>query len=243
MIYMASKKEIKNFFDNYVEEREKAMQSHGDTYNRHRLLNTIIKEAALTKNNTIIDIGCGSGEYIKTLEEKRFRQTYGIDFSKEMLKSAKKNTSNTPLSIGDLENTAIKNKKIDTIIMISVLQYISGYKKTLKEMHRILKPEGKLIIQVINLKGQNIKNMITRKDKYDFDSQPKNQTLDLDYENIKHELEKAGFQTNRERRFGFVFSTCPKLLLPINKLLQSLIEKTPLTSYGRDLLIISKKKE
>lgn len=238
---MSTKKDIIHFFDNFAEERSKTMQSSGDTHTRHRLADIIIKEADITKNDTILDIGCGSGEYQKILEKKGFARLYGTDFSKNMIHNAKRCTKNASYTISDLEHGCYRDEEFDIIIMLAVLQFVSNNEKTFNELHRILKPGGRLVIRVLNFKGQKIKDIISRKDKYDFKSQP-NTNLKIDYNSIKSELSKHDLIAEKAIRSGFVFSTCPQILLPLNILFQYLIEKTPLTNYGRDLLIIAKKK-
>lgn len=240
---MATKKEIMSFFDSFSGERSKIMENAGDIYNRKRLIDSIIKEADISEKNRLIDIGCGSGEYLKILEKKGMPSLYGTDFSTAMTISAKKNTKTANYAVCDLEYCAYKSNSFDAIITISVLQYISSYADTFRELGRILKPGGTLAIKVINLKGQNLKNLIIRHDRYDFRGQPKNESLDLRLKTIKIALEKSGFAVEKTKTMGFVYSSCPEPLLPLNILIQSVLEKTPLCVCARDLVIIARKKK
>lgn len=43
-----------------------------------------------SKDETIVDIGCGTGRFAKLLYDKGYRKYLGIDFSKGMLEEAKR---------------------------------------------------------------------------------------------------------------------------------------------------------
>ena len=95
-----------------------------------------------TTLGTVLDLGCGSGRVYKQLQksQKSFNKFYGVDFSKEMLNLHPKK-SNICLKIGDfnLPQTFeyFKDKKIDTLISASALQWADSLEWTLKECAKI----------------------------------------------------------------------------------------------------------
>ena len=91
---------------------------------------------------TILDLGCGSGRVYKQLQksQKGFDKFYGVDFSKEMLNLHPKN-SNIYLKKADfnLPETFeyFKDKKIDTLISASALQWATNLDLTFKQCSKI----------------------------------------------------------------------------------------------------------
>ncbi len=93
-----------------------------------------------TKGLKILDIGCGTGEFIK--ESGGF--TVGIDKSIEMLQEAgkKANRKNIFLIRADMENIPLK-PGFDKIFFIGSLEY-ADHKKVLKEADCLLNDNGKI---------------------------------------------------------------------------------------------------
>ena len=83
----------------------------------------------------------------------------GIDFIPENINIAKKhaakNNLNIKYKIKDLNNLNIKNK-YDVILLLEVIEHLDNWKKTLKNISKILKPKGIIILSTIN------RNMLSR---------------------------------------------------------------------------------
>jgi len=105
--------------------------------------------------STILDIGCGPGEMIKDLRSKGCR-VVGIDIADGMLKVARENLGSemnsglVDLGCGDIENLSFKDETFDGIICAGVIEYLDGDAKALRELNRILRKDGKLILTVRN---------------------------------------------------------------------------------------------
>ena len=107
----------------------------------------ILKKYKDTNIETIIDIGCGTG--LSTLVCTEFsKNVIGIDPSKDMLDEAKKKENdNLKFKQGFGENTGLSNSIADIVICSQAFHWMNP-EITLKEVHRILKPNG--IFAVIN---------------------------------------------------------------------------------------------
>lgn len=92
----------------------------------------------------VIDIGCGKGRFIKILK-RRFPNShlYGLDISQEML-------SFCPDAIetlcGNILDIRYPNAYFDCVYCVEVLEHALRTERAIKEMVRILKPGGKIII-------------------------------------------------------------------------------------------------
>lgn len=105
------------------------------------------------KGNSVLDIGCGTGFSMEVLKSEGLKPV-GVDVSLPMLEISK--TRAFKVMAGDMKNLPIKSESFDNFVSISTLQWISGtsrdevlgnYKKVAEELFRILKPEGRGVIQ------------------------------------------------------------------------------------------------
>lgn len=106
------------------------------------------------KEAFILDVGCGNGEFLFWLKEKKYSNYTGIDISKEQIDRAKELGVNATL--GDL-NSFFKNKKnvFDCIIARDVIEHLDKNEllSFLDNCFSSLKQNGSLIIQAPNAGG------------------------------------------------------------------------------------------
>ncbi|MEK7100200.1 MAG: class I SAM-dependent methyltransferase [Patescibacteria group bacterium] len=103
------------------------------------------------KNKKVLDIGCWTGQY-EQLASKYTKSITGIDPGIEAIKTAKRLVPKAKFFVGDALNLKFKNASFDTVTMMDVIEHIpSGTEaKCLREVKRILKPNGYLIISTPN---------------------------------------------------------------------------------------------
>ncbi len=97
----------------------------------------------------ILEVGIGTGNNIKYLNKET--KVTGIDFSEKMLEKARQKLissgkKNIVLSQMDVENLSFKDDLFDYVITSSVFCSVPDPVKGLKEIRRVLKPKGKLIM-------------------------------------------------------------------------------------------------
>lgn len=104
--------------------------------------------ACLRDNNQrILDIGCGSGAYLQPLS-KFASEVVGVDIYEDYLKEARQNVQgkNIRLLLMSAEELAFKEGSFDAVILIETLEHISDDEKAIKEISKVLKVSGKLIL-------------------------------------------------------------------------------------------------
>jgi SAM-dependent methyltransferase len=107
------------------------------------------------KIDSLIDLSCGTGSLLYYLD-KIIPDVYGCDISAEMIYEAKtkKNLDPGIIFINDLQNIAVKSNSFDSaLVLYDSLNYLvdeGSLGKSLVEIHRILKPDGVFIFDVVS---------------------------------------------------------------------------------------------
>ncbi|HPU95095.1 MAG TPA: class I SAM-dependent methyltransferase [Candidatus Gracilibacteria bacterium] len=110
----------------------------------------------IKNNDTIVDLGCGNGRLYSFIKGKRKVKYIGIDNSKKLITEAKKLTKGKFIE-GDLLKIPAKTASTKVVACIAAFHHLPSKElreKSLKEMHRILEKNGKLILTVWNLLEQ-----------------------------------------------------------------------------------------
>jgi len=100
-----------------------------------------------TPNKDILDVACGTGRFFYLYGN---RKIYGIDISKDQLAEARKKDQKAILKICDAENICYLDNFFDVVITSQFIEHIPQYKQVIKEMVRVCKPGGTLIIDFPN---------------------------------------------------------------------------------------------
>ena len=100
---------------------------------------------------TILEAGCGSGYGLQLIQEYYHPvELYGFDILPEQVLRAKKRNLRAKVFMGNITNINLPSKKFDVVFVFTVLHHIPNYPKALKEISRILKPGGFLLIDELN---------------------------------------------------------------------------------------------
>ncbi|MGN7798628.1 class I SAM-dependent methyltransferase [Leifsonia sp. 22587] len=121
--------------------------------NATSLLNEYYNRPALAElagdvaGRRVLDVGCGSGPILADLRDRGAIVT-GVDSSAGMLDQARARLgSDIDLRVADLaEPLPFEDDTFDDVIASQVLHYLKDWGPSLAEIHRILKPGGRLIV-------------------------------------------------------------------------------------------------
>lgn len=113
----------------------------------------VFSHLSRTSGIKILDIGCGTGEFLKTLQKKSSGEIhlYGIDLSPKMLSIAcKKLPSSVKLQQADVHHLPFPDNSFDYVLCMESFHHYHDQQKALSEMARVVKKQGKIIIVDIN---------------------------------------------------------------------------------------------
>ena len=111
------------------------------------------------KVTSVLDVGCGGGDFIKILSEVFPDQTRitGIDPFEAPLAEARQKFSSDTIEFIQMEgeNMNFGDNSFDVVTISFALHHLADVSKTLSEMKRVVKPDGWLIINEIVNEVQN----------------------------------------------------------------------------------------
>lgn len=115
-----------------------------------RRVQKIIRELEIKPGEKVLDSGCGDGLYLKTIRELGPYRVFGFDLNWKSLRLARGYSSTVPLVQGNLCSLPFQNNTFDKIFSTEVIEHVPDDRLALKELYRVLKPKGTLILTVPN---------------------------------------------------------------------------------------------
>jgi ubiquinone/menaquinone biosynthesis C-methylase UbiE len=113
-----------------------------------RRLHWILKLLDPRDEDKILEVGCGGGH---VLERVRRGELHGIDLSPRMLALARRRLGNrAELKKCDAEHLDYADRFFDKVICTEVLEHTWNPSGVLREIRRVLKPDGTVILSVPN---------------------------------------------------------------------------------------------
>lgn len=110
---------------------------------RRALIKQLLKGS---KPKKILDVGCGTGETMNFLQELYpIAQIYGVDTSQKALQYAK-SRGHSLVELASASKLPYKADTFDIILILDVIEHIKKDAEAVKELKRVLKRGGKLVI-------------------------------------------------------------------------------------------------
>ncbi|MDX6286759.1 MAG: hypothetical protein QOG53_2244 [Frankiales bacterium] len=117
----------------------------------------------LRNGEVVLDVGCGTGWYAAGLRralaaELPEARVIGVDLSVGMLDRARAAQA-WPLVQADVHHLPVRSGSIDVLTARGVLHHLSGVEQALAEWHRVLRPDGAIVLSseptpVVDAHGQ-----------------------------------------------------------------------------------------
>jgi len=131
--------------DTYAEWRRSTIGRITDALEERLLLDRISPARGLR----ILDVGCGDGVLATRLAQGGARVT-GLDASADMLAAARSRAKAAGVELnlveGDAGNLPLSAGHFDAVVSVATLCFIDDPRRSIREMVRVLKPGGRLIL-------------------------------------------------------------------------------------------------
>ena len=145
------KKVTKEYFDSQAEFYD---TSHDGKFVKC-MYKEIVKRVMSLPGEKILDLGCGNGNIISLLKDKRKGDYYGADISAKMIQEAKKRLGpDVELKVADVVKLPYESEMFDIIICNASFHHYTEPDKAAEEMKRVLKKGGVLILGDPTLPGE-----------------------------------------------------------------------------------------
>lgn len=108
----------------------------------------------LPSNKKILEIGCGNGIGTLLIDEY-FKPTQLIttEYDESLVEITKKKIKKTNILVEQADATKFRfaDEEFDAVVGLSVIHHIPKWQEALDELHRIIKPNGLLIIKELSI--------------------------------------------------------------------------------------------
>ncbi len=118
-------------------------------YARHRqvhpeVLRHLLLTGHLDQATSVLEVGCGTGNYITALTTRVGCSGWGVDPSSQMLAQARKRSDRINFKLGQAESLAFFSEFFDLVFSVDVIHHLDNHLPYFREAYRVLKPGGKV---------------------------------------------------------------------------------------------------
>ena len=126
-------------FNQNTFEYDQWFENHSSVYQSEIL----VLQQAIPQNKIGIEIGVGTGRFAEPLNIK-----FGVESSENMAKVAEQR--GITVYKASAERMPIDNATFDFVLMVTTVCFLSDLPKAFSEVYRILKPNGEIILAIID---------------------------------------------------------------------------------------------
>jgi SAM-dependent methyltransferase len=118
-------------------------------YSRHRgvhpgVLANLIATGRLNASSAVLEVGCGTGNYLVALHDRLGCRCVGIDPSAQMLAAARTRTDQITFIQGRAESLDVPDVSFDLVYSVDVIHHVADRPAYFREAFRVLKSGGRL---------------------------------------------------------------------------------------------------
>lgn len=146
---MTDTKHTKKVYNKHAKMYHKRILSKDNIWHKY------IEKPAMTslfkdevKRKSVLDLGCGSGPYVKKLFSLGAKKVKGIDLSDELIKIAIRENPKAEFVVGDARKTPYKRTEFNLVVSSLMVHYFKDLKPLFREVARILKKNGLFVFSM-----------------------------------------------------------------------------------------------
>jgi ubiquinone/menaquinone biosynthesis C-methylase UbiE len=144
----------KKWFGNWANEYD---DSWVKVKRHHKLLEAVVQASLIKDNDSVLDLGCGTGLLSLKLLKKADCLILGVDSSPEMLEIFKNKIKklnllkNITCQLENAERLGFKENSFDIIASTVTLHHVKNKYPVIRKINRLLKPGGRLVLGDIDM--------------------------------------------------------------------------------------------
>ena len=191
------------------------------------------------EDGVVLDVGCGGGLFLQMLRQRIGARVAGLDFSLEAANVAWRR-SGVPAICATLSRPPLAASSCACITMFHVLEHLYEPANYLEAAHALLKPDGRLIVQVPNAASWQF---LIFGDRWNGVDVPRH-LIDFRRSDLDALLDSCGFEVLRHKYFslrdnpaGMATSIAPDLD-PMARRMRRVAE-TPAARLAKDLAYLA----
>lgn len=249
----SAKQELKNYYDSEagavsVEQwitagqRARVPESLSAHYFVGRKVDTAVAMAAVDRSANALEVGSSLGQMTFLLTE-RFASVTGVDLSHGCVQLAQQRAdhygvSNVTFRQADAENLSpFDAQTFDVAFSFSVLRYVPDPGKALREIHRTLKPGG---IAVVDFPNKYCPWFGPIKKMFGVGTHIHDRLFSA--REVADMMSDAGYTDINVRHLLFTTRRLPESFLPLFKIVDAILEKTPLINRLAAIIMVKGRK-
>jgi SAM-dependent methyltransferase len=118
---------------------------------RRQLFSELIGEMNLPPNAAILDVGTSAGTNLRMLRDRGHQNVVGLDSSPEAIRFCTEKGLGE-VRIGDICALPFPDATFDLVLATDILEHVDDDLLALRELRRVLKPDGRLLLTVPTFK-------------------------------------------------------------------------------------------
>ena len=129
---------MKNLYDSVAEDYARFRHSDPNAVER------LVQGSGISSESIVLEIGCGTGNYISAVQARVGCVSFGIDPSRKMIKQAKKRENGVTFAVGSAENLKFAAGFFNLVFSVDVIHHVGDRIRYFSQAYRVLKPGGLL---------------------------------------------------------------------------------------------------
>jgi len=207
------------YFDRVAEQYDAVFPAH---ITEHYLRKRARLIGALLRGGRGLDVGCGTGALMAAL--KPFGRITGVDNSEGMIAVLRREGRGEAV-VAPVDRLPFAEGSFDVVFCVAVLHHVAepeAVRRTIHEMVRVARPGGAVVIWDHNPRNPYWPRLMRRA------PQDTGAERLIPAGEILRALEESGVRQVRVMLSGFVPEFVPRRLMPVARLIEAVVERTPL---------------
>lgn len=217
----------------------------------------VVKKYLPPGSKFILEVGGGSGRYgIKFAQNFPGSLIIIVDILEESLELVRRlshelGLKNVKAKKEDVLRLSFPDNYFDIVFSDAVIQHLPDYKKAVREMTRVLKPDGVLIISVVNFWNFHtlykfIISILGKEYEYGYEKsftkrELKRVARDTGLKVIATDGFYVGYGISRLKKYHRIFHFLGRVINRISKILDKFTKRFVSRNFGFEIIIVGKK--